>query len=168
MSGMGWVWCLAPLDPWLPATPFGRGLLMDITQEVQSSPPIVPVGPTHCKNSDPASLSVFIISSRRSGWDGTSVCSRTQHPLPSSIRWRAAGRSSDSWRGTRWQAGWHCQPSSVPHAAAFWGGKCSDHSLPGWDLLTQAVSTMCLIRTDTYGPTSVSCRISLCSVLLRT
>lgn len=49
---------------------FGRGLLMEVTQEVQSGPLMVPVGPMWCRNGDPTcdtSFSVFIIRSRRGG-----------------------------------------------------------------------------------------------------
>lgn len=46
MLGIGQVWCLAPLNPQPPPrSPHGRGLLVQVTWEVQSNPLIVPAVP---------------------------------------------------------------------------------------------------------------------------
>lgn len=61
MSGKGRGWCVPLLDPQLPDTSFGRGLLMEVTQEVQRDATIVPVGPGWCRNSDPVCGASFDI-----------------------------------------------------------------------------------------------------------
>lgn len=116
MSGKGRGWCLALLDPQLPNTSFGRGLLMEVTQEVQRSPMIVPVGPRQCRNSDPMCDALFdVCNSEQDRWLRWIIC-QLQHPM------RAAGKSSASWRDrTGQRAGWACQPSSVPQRCCLLG-----------------------------------------------
>lgn len=44
------------------------------------------------------------------------------------------GRDNAGWGGTWWQQGQRCQPAGVCHIApAFWGGKCRNQSLSGWN-----------------------------------
>lgn len=109
VSGKGRGWCLALLDPRLPDTSFERGLLMEVTQKVQRSPMIVPVGPRQCRNSDPMCDALFdVYNLEQERWLRWVIC-QLQHPM------RAAEKSSASWRD---RAG---QPSSVPQCCCLLG-----------------------------------------------
>lgn len=93
-----------------------------------------------------------------------------QHPTPDLLQHPTGSRGEELSGSEGDVAGSGAALAACHGAPAFWGGECSGCSLPGWDPLPRAVGTTCLVRTDTSGPTcaSISCRISLCSVLLRT
>lgn len=156
VSGKGRGWCLALLGPQLPDPSFGRDLLMEVTQEAQRGAVIVPVGPRWCRSSDPmceTSFDVYDLEQER--WLRWDICQL-------SIQWELQGRSQPvggTRQGSEW--GGPASPAMCHSAAAFWGGQNRDHSLPGWD-------PSC--HHPVSGPTSapISCRISLCYVLLWT
>ena len=93
---------------------------------------------------------------------------------PASDTWSPPASNRELWGRAEPAGGGHggersgpASPAVCRGAAAVWGGKWSDRSLPGWDPLPRAAVTGCLICMGTYGPTcaSISCRISLCSVM---
>lgn len=137
--------------------------------------PDCPCCPMWCINSGPtydASFSVFLIRSRSEWWLSRDIC-LLQHLTPSLFQHptESCGQELSQLDGGCGSARDSPASPAVCHSAAgFGGGKCSDCSVPGWFPLSRAVVTQGLICTDMRGPMCVfiSCRISLCSVVLWT